>query len=123
MSRILPKVNVECPEKVEYLFDYQWEDEPLESYFDDDDIIAEIREQIDEGNMFAWFYVKLTAKWGAIEGDPVYLGACSYKNEADFLASESYYLQELRHEAYDNLRRAIARHRQLTSHFILREQE
>ena len=70
MSRILPKVDVECPEKVEYWFHYQWEDEPLENHFDDDVTVAEIRERMDEGDIFAWFYVTVEAVWGHIVSDP-----------------------------------------------------
>jgi len=122
MSRILPKVNVECPEKVEYLFHYSWEDEPVASHFDDKEIVAEILDRIDDDDMFAWFTVSAIAVWGHIESDPpVYLGGCSYKDEADFLASDC--AEDLRREARDVLLETMAIHRQLTNHFILREQE
>lgn len=120
MSRVLPKVKIECPE-VEFQFHYEWEStgDDLEDHFDNEATVTEIRKRIEEDDLFAWFYVKVTATWGSIMGDPVYLGGCSYEDEADFLACEM--SKELRHQAYNELLKKIAEYRHLTTMFILRK--
>lgn len=57
---------------------------------------------IDNGNIWAWACVTVTANYRGLEGTE-YLGACSYKNEADFCQEGGYYHQ-MKEEALNDLR-------------------
>lgn len=49
-----------------------------------------IREQLENGNEWAWCSVKVTARYKGVEGVD-YLGGCSYKSKEDFM-KDGYYL-------------------------------
>jgi len=60
-----------------------------------------IHAELDRGNEWAWCSVKVTAAFGNFEGT-AYLGACSYKSEADFREPGGYF-DDLKTEALDDL--------------------
>lgn len=66
----------------------------------DKEIADNIYEQLDNGNMWAWCCVKVTASYKGIEGTD-YLGGCSYKSEKDF-KSDGYY-SDMKQQAFDDL--------------------
>lgn len=61
----------------------------------EDGILADL-----EWNEWAWCVVRCTAKLGSFTGT-AYLGACSYKDRADFLAGG--YAEQMAAEARDDL--------------------
>lgn len=73
---------------------------------DDDDADAEIIRQIREGEC-AWFCAKVTASRNGIELGASYLGCCCYDTETNFIAERDYF-EDMRAEAVDNARAAIA---------------
>lgn len=64
-----------------------------------------IRKQLGNGNEWAWCSVKVTATLGEFEGT-AYLGACSYKSEADFVKGG--YYDDMCDEALDELDAALS---------------
>ena len=46
-------------------------------------IAADIREQLENGNEWAWCAVEVLATWEGLEASD-HIGACSYSSEADF---------------------------------------
>lgn len=63
-----------------------------------------IEADLDAGNVWAWASVKVSASWAGFTGDD-YMGACSYKDEADFRAGG--YLPQMLEAAVDDLLRQI----------------
>jgi hypothetical protein len=61
----------------------------------------EIIRRLDNGDVWAWASVKVTAQWRGIEGVD-YLGCCCYANENDFKQPGGYY-DDMKQEAYDDL--------------------
>lgn len=59
-----------------------------------------IRQQLEDGNEWAWCCVKMTAKYKSFEGVD-YLGGCSYKSEEDF-KKDGYY-KDMKQQAYSDL--------------------
>lgn len=59
-----------------------------------------------EHNPWAWCYVKLVAKWQGLRA-ATGLGACSYKDEADFRANSGH-MDDMVDEALDDLNRQLA---------------
>ena len=62
--------------------------------------------ELSAGNDWAWACAKVTVRWGEFTGDD-YLGACSYRNEADFVA-DGYY-SDMVASALDDLNQTMAR--------------
>lgn len=60
-----------------------------------------INAQLDNGNIWAWCVVKVTAKYKGHEGTD-YLGGCSYESEKDFVKNSGYY-EDMKQTAYDDL--------------------
>lgn len=58
-----------------------------------------IRSQLDRGNVWAWAWVKVTARYGEFEGSAG-IGCCSFESESDF---ERCYGDDLRREALADL--------------------
>lgn len=63
----------------------------------------EIIERLNNGDVWAWAIIKVTASWNGIEGVD-YLGGCCYKDENDFKQCNDYYddmkvraLEDLKH--------------------------
>ncbi len=50
----------------------------------------EIQRQLEDGNVWAWCCVKVSAHWHGLEGADC-LGGCFYKSQADFCAPGGYY--------------------------------
>jgi hypothetical protein len=67
----------------------------------DKKIEDEIIERLDSGDVWAWACVTVTARWKGLEGVD-HLGACSYRDERDFIQSSGYY-EEMKKEAYADL--------------------
>jgi|SRR6185295_17241197 len=61
----------------------------------------EIIERLDNGDVWAWACVCVTAEWRGMEGAQ-YLGSCCYENEEDFIKNSGHY-EDMKQEAYDNL--------------------
>lgn len=57
--------------------------------------------QLNLGNQWAWCCVKVTVKFGQLEGN-AYLGCCSYKSEKEFRQEGGYYIGMV-DEALDEL--------------------
>lgn len=74
----------------------------------DDDTDAEqeawVREQLENGNTYAWCYVVVTARWEGFEGSAC-LGGCSYASWRDI---ETDLLPDMREEALATLNEEIA---------------
>lgn len=60
----------------------------------------EVLARLDNGDIFAWFWVEVRAEWNGIEGRSS-LGGCNYESREDFESSET--LEELKAEAYEEL--------------------
>lgn len=80
---------------VQFRVTIESEDYPPDSAFDFagcEDLIAEISKRLDQGDLWAWCYVTVTA---TIEGCPMSgrasLGGCSYDGEEDFKKPGGYY--------------------------------
>lgn len=65
----------------------------------------EILERLGRGDVWAWACVTVTASLGCFEGRSVPLGACTYRDEAEF--EECGELDDLKEEALDDLRQQI----------------
>src|SRR5215217_3248139 len=66
----------------------------------------EILERLDDGDVWAWAYVKVTAKWNGWAGWDG-LGGCCYEDEHDF-ATNSMCYEQMKQEALADLNRVIA---------------
>jgi hypothetical protein len=61
-----------------------------EDQLDDAESVQLVRDQLRDGNEWAWFRAKVTCDVLGFEGTD-YLGACSYASEADFRAPGGYF--------------------------------
>lgn len=66
-----------------------------------------IRDQLDQGNIWAWAAVTVTVAWEGFEASD-HLGACSYKSEEDFREPGGYFDQMV-NEALDELNDRVAK--------------
>jgi hypothetical protein len=94
------------PNKSEVIFNmfYSKEESPISDYYDNNDIVEILGEDLNNGNSFAWFQVQMFAEWGGISGVVVKLNCCSYENEDEFLTDR---YEELENKAYDKLCKKI----------------
>lgn len=99
-------------EEVEFTLETLEEDIPVRGNAiasDDEDYDREIEDAIlarlEDGDIWAWCCVKVTAKWNGFEGDD-YLGACSYANEEEFIRLSGYY-DDMKERALDDLNATI----------------
>lgn len=67
----------------------------------EDEIIA----RLDDGDVWAWAQVTVTARWEDFDGHD-YLGACSYKDEADFKQKGGYW-ESMKAQALDDLNKNV----------------
>jgi hypothetical protein len=67
----------------------------------EDEIIA----RLENGDVWAWATIKVTAEWNGLEGVN-YLGACCYKDEKDFKQPGGYY-DDMKAEALADLKQTI----------------
>lgn len=56
----------------------------------DEETVKEIIWRLDHGDLWAWCQVCVKATWGDFSAK-TWLGACSYKNEQDFIRDSGYY--------------------------------
>ena len=49
-----------------------------------------ILSRLDEGDIWGWAWIHMTATWNGLEGEDS-LGGCSYEDEADFIKNSGYY--------------------------------
>lgn len=56
--------------------------------------------RLENGDVWAWAHVTVVARWEGFEGKDM-LGACSYKNEADFMKGG--YYDDMKQIALDDL--------------------
>jgi hypothetical protein len=68
--------------------------------FDDEQHIKDVCE-LYSWTVWGWCTVKVTAKWNGIE-ESVYIGACSYESEDDFIKNSGYF-EDMKKEAIDCL--------------------
>jgi hypothetical protein len=68
---------------------------------EDKKVEDEIIHRLKHGDVWAWCWVHVIAKYGGFQGD-AYLGGCSYKDEKEFKRPGGYY-EQMKEEAYDNL--------------------
>ncbi len=67
----------------------------------DKEIERRIIEQVENGNVWAWCCISLTAEWNDIT-HAEYLGACSYASREDFVSHSGYY-EDMKNSAYSCL--------------------
>jgi len=73
----------------------------------DKEMIAKIIRRHNSGDIWAWFYAKVTVSFDGLTSDQ-YLGACSYEDEADFRRDGGYF-SDMVSEAIDELNAQIAK--------------
>ena len=73
---------------------------------EDDRLELDAMERLSQGDVWAWACVKVTAQWGDYTAK-VYLGGCSYTNEAEFRSCGE--LWALEEEALDKLNDSLGR--------------
>lgn len=61
----------------------------------------EIVKRLNNGDVWAWADVCVTASWHGLEGE-AYMGMCTYDDEQDFIKTSGYYGQ-MKEEAYEEL--------------------
>lgn len=97
-------------DEVTFTFEAESEDIPLEGHFDsgdaeaDAEMVAELRQRLERGDIYAWFCAKVTASWKGYSASD-YGGGCSYENEKDFLKCD--YYSDLKARALDSLNKEI----------------
>lgn len=99
-------------DEVEFSLDVRAETIPYEgncSAIDPDTDAATaawIREQLEQGNVWAWCQVRVTASWNGFEGHD-FICCCSYESEEDFKAGP--YYEDMKAVALEELNEAVAR--------------
>lgn len=77
------------------------------SYSSDDELNKQCEDKIikrlDNGDVWAWAYVRITARWNGLEGSDS-LGCCSYESEKDFISCDGYYPDMVSNAIYDLLK-------------------
>lgn len=76
------------------------------NYAEDKRVEDEIIERLDNGDIWAWASVKVTARWKEFEGVD-YLGGCSYYDEKDFKQAGGYW-EDMKATALDDLNKNVA---------------
>lgn len=111
LKRLAPKPEFPPPDEVRYVLDHYFEDDfSFEGEFGDEDDEEFIRQELANGNDWAWCKVRVTAQWIAPDGTTFeghdYLGGCSYRSEEDFKQPGGYY-DDMKKEAYADLQKAV----------------
>ena len=73
-----------------------WDDEAENEAY-----ASEIIARLDDGDMWAWAQVTVEAEFMGVSGED-HLGACSYRNTADFCCEDGYY-PDMKAQALDAL--------------------
>jgi hypothetical protein len=96
------------PEEVVFTIVAEQDDLPIRGnaiVSDDEDfdekVALEIEEELEQGNVWAWAAVTVTASWAGFSGSD-HLGGCSYKGVDDFRAAGGYF-QDMLGQAVDAL--------------------
>lgn len=102
------RIKLPTIEQVTFSLEAEQEDLPVRGYCIasgdeklDKKVEDEIIRRLDNGDVWAWATVTVTAQWKGLEG-LAYLGGCSYASEDDF-KKESLYFDSMKSEAYENL--------------------
>ena len=103
------------PEEVEFHFEPQEEDEWPSAHFDEEnfkELIEEINDNLRSGYNPSpkWFCAKVWASWNGIEGDPEYLGCCSYEKYTEFTSEKGGYYDSMKHDALLSLQKKVEEH-------------
>lgn len=98
----LPKIE-QCEFKISIENEYSSIEGAFASGDDEFDkkMVKDIEEQLDNGNQWAWCWVNVKCLYKGLTGVDS-LGACSYKDEADFKEPGGYY-DDMKQAAYDDL--------------------
>lgn len=67
-------------------------------------IASDIREQLENGNEWAWCSVKVTGVWEGL-AESSHLGGCSYRSEVDFVKNSGYF-QDMKAEVLERLKKS-----------------
>lgn len=107
------RIKVPSMEQVEFILEADYCDIPVRgnALASGDDAADkacedEIIRRVNDGDIWAWAYVTVTAKWRDMEGRDS-LGCCSYEDEEDFKA-DGYY-DDMKQMAYADLIKKIER--------------
>lgn len=107
------KIRKLTADEVEFVIEAEQDDAPIRGSFAsgddaaDEQIAKEIEDRLNRGDVWAWASVKVTASWRGYKGVD-YLGACSYKDEADFKQDCGYY-SDMKDRALEDLNESISR--------------
>ena len=103
------KTRILRPDEVVFRLDVAPEDEPLDgnlcAHEEDHECSEWTRKQLEQGNVWAWCRVTVTASWRGLVGRDS-LGCCNYKSQEDFMQEGGYY-QDMRYEALADLQAQI----------------
>jgi hypothetical protein len=105
-STVMYKINREALRgRVEFIFSPDYEDDAPRDHFDDQQVVNWVCDQIERGNLAAWFCAKVVARLSIgtyyFDSEPQYLGCCSYETMAQFL--EDPYYKQLQDDALESL--------------------
>ena len=64
-----------------------------------------IIDRLEDGDVWAWASVSVRASFGGLEGEPDYLGCCSYESFQEFVTPDGY-LPQMVGEALESLQQA-----------------
>jgi hypothetical protein len=102
------RIKLPTIDQVTFSLEAEYEDTPvrgnaLASGDDDEDkrVEDEILRRLDNGDVWAWASVKVTAEWKGIEGVD-YLGCCCYADEKEFKQAGGYY-DDMKQVAFNDL--------------------
>jgi len=66
------------------------EDEPLENCHFDADIENDLKNRLNQGDIYAWFCAEIVAEFHGVT-EHAFLGSCSFDSEIDFKSYGQYY--------------------------------
>jgi len=95
----LPKI-----EDCEISWEFVPEDQPFEGEFENEAIEQEVREQLDQGDLAAWFMATLTVSFHGLEG-LAHIGCCSYSSFDEFKKCD--YAGDMKDQALEQIHKAL----------------
>jgi hypothetical protein len=115
-ARIPTNLTARIPtiDQVDFSIEHDYEDDISPEGDFDEETAAWVRNELEDGNTWAWCRVTVTAmhldqsndyNWVEYEGKD-YLGGCSYRSKEDFMAPGGYY-DDMKKAAYNDLVRNI----------------
>jgi hypothetical protein len=95
-------VTIKLPtiDECDFEFKYDWETDILPEEHLDSSTSAQIRAQMNAGDMSAWFRVEVICSWRTLKSSD-FLGGCSYKSFTAFEKDEC--AEDMKKEAYSYL--------------------